>query len=536
MRLHIPPEVTAVGSALIEAGFSAYLVGGCVRDLFLGREPKDWDVATDAKPAETQKIFSRRKVGTPTSSVGAEYDTIYENEFGTVGVKIPTTEGVRTPTSSVGAGTKKNVEIVEVTTFREEGKYTDKRHPDEVRFAKTIEEDLSRRDFTVNAMALPVTSDKEQTTGGYKNGNLSPVTSHLTPALVDPYGGQKDIGQRIIRTVGDPDARLTEDALRLMRAVRLAAELGFDIESKTIAAIKKHAGLLRDIAVERVRDELIKIVISKDAMRGIELMEELGLLEFVIPELREGIGIGQNKHHVYTVWEHNLRALDYAAKEDASLVVRMASLLHDVGKTRAKRGEGPESTFYGHEVIGARMAVKILDRLRFPRDFTEKVAHLVRRHMFYYNVGDVSPAGVRRFLVRVGIENLDDLLKVREADRIGSGVKKAVPYKLRHLMFMIEKVRHDPVSPKMLAVDGEDIMRIAGIAPSRQVGQILAVLLDEVLENPQKNTRDYLESKTKELAGMDERVVEGLVIKAKNKKEEIEAESEAEMKRRHRVE
>jgi tRNA nucleotidyltransferase (CCA-adding enzyme) len=491
MQFQVPEDIGSIEKALTSAGFEAYLVGGCVRDLLIGRVPKDWDITTNATPAEIQDIFP---------------ESVYENDFGTVGVKT----GSENPA----------MHIVEVTTFRNEGKYTDKRHPDEVRFAKTIEEDLSRRDFTVNAIALQC--DPEL------------LTAHHS-LLVDPYGGQEDLDRRLIRTVGDPDARLTEDALRLMRAVRLATELEFKIEERTAAAIKKHAGLLETIAMERIRDEFVKLLLARDAARGISLLEDLGLLRYVLPELREGIGVGQNKHHVYTVWEHNLYALEYAAKEGYSLLVRTASLLHDVGKPKTKRGEGLNSTFHGHEVMGARMAVRTLDRLKFGKEFVERVAHLVRRHMFYYNVGDVSPAGVRRFLVRVGPENIDDLLKVREADRIGSGVKKAIPYKLRHLLFMIEKVKHDPVSVAMLAVKGEDVMRIAAIPPSRKVGDILAALLEEVLEDPAKNEPGYLEERVRGLAGLSDTELAALRRKALEKQQEIEEETEAEMKKRHRV-
>jgi tRNA nucleotidyltransferase (CCA-adding enzyme) len=512
MKFNIPEPVCEIGEALKDAGFEAYIVGGCVRDLLLGREPKDWDIATDATPEQVQKLFS-----TFAGAMADKPATVYENDFGTVGIKTrPTEQG-----QSFGrAGSEDpKLTIVEVTTFRNEGKYTDKRHPDEVRFAKTIEEDLSRRDLTVNAMAM----------------ELAPSTSHLVPRIIDPYDGEVDLQKKMIRTVGDPDARFTEDALRLMRAVRFAVELGFTIEEKTAAAIKKHAASLKDIAAERVRDELIKIIMAPGAGRGIVLLEELGLLRYILPEMRDGIGVGQNLHHVYTVWEHNLYALEYAVKENYSLLVRMASFLHDVGKPKSKRGEGMKSTFYGHEVIGARMAVKMLDRLKFPREFVDKVAHLVRRHMFYYNVGDVSPAGVRRFLVRVGPENIDNLLKVREADRIGSGVKKAIPYKLRHLLFMIEKVKHDPVSVKMLKVSGEDVMRIADIPPSRKVGDILAALLDEVLEDPEKNTQKDLEFRIEDLAKLSEKELAALRKKAAEKQEEIEGEAEAEMKKKHRV-
>lgn len=490
MQFDIPEPARDLANELKKAGYEAYFVGGCVRDLLIGRVPKDWDIATNATPDKVQELFP---------------ESVYENDFGTVGVKT----GSEDP----------RLAIVEVTTYRNEGRYTDKRHPDEVRFAKTIEEDLSRRDFTVNAIAL----------------ELAPRTSHLAPVLVDPYGGEADLQKKILRTVGDPDARFTEDALRLMRAARFATELRLDADEATAEAARRHAPLLEMIAMERIRDELTKLMMTPDAAQGIALLEELGLLKFIMPELREGIGVGQNLHHIYTVWEHNLYALDYAAKQDYSLVVRMASLLHDVGKPRSKRGEGMYSTFYGHEVIGAKMAVKMLDRLKFPKEFTEDVAHLIRRHMFYYNVGDVSAAGVRRFLVRVGPEYIDDLLQVREADRIGSGVKKAIPYKLRHLLFMIEKVKHDPVSVKMLKVNGEDVMRAARVPPSPKVGNILAALLDEVLEEPERNHKEYLEQRIRSLAAMSDAELAELRKKAAEKQEEIEAEAEAEMKRKHRV-
>ncbi len=479
-----PPEVVAdVCTALLEAGFEAYLVGGCVRDMMLGRPAKDWDVATNATPWQIQAIFA---------------DTVYENDFGTVGVKTESEDP--------------RVKVVEVTTYRIEGKYTDKRHPDEVRFAATIGEDLSRRDFTVNAMALAPDG-----------------------ALIDPYGGEFDLGARTIRTVGDPAARFDEDALRLMRAVRFATELDFEIDFATRRAIVAKAGALEAIAKERVRDELVKMLMAPRAAKGIILLEELDLLRYVLPELREGIGVGQNKHHVYTVFEHNVRALDYTAKQEYSLEVRMASLLHDVGKPKAKRGEGPNSTFYQHEYIGARLAVRMLDRLRFSREFTERVAHLVRRHMFFYDIGSVSAAGVRRFIVRVGPENIDDLLKVREADRIGSGVEKAVPYRLRHFLFMIEKVKHDPITPKMLALNGDELMELLHIPPGPRVGWILNALLEEVLDDPQKNLKESLTARAETLNRLSDDELKTLMARAQEKKAEVEAAEEEEMKKEFRV-
>jgi tRNA nucleotidyltransferase/poly(A) polymerase len=266
----IPKEVRAVVHFLEHAGFEAYLVGGCVRDLLLSRQPKDWDVTTNALPEEVQKVFP---------------DHVYENQFGTVGVKT----GSDDP----------RLKIIEVTTYRIEGKYTDKRHPDEIKFAKNVEEDLSRRDFTINAIALSL-----------DDGELKEI--------VDPYGGEEDLQGKIIRTVGNPIERFHEDALRLMRAARFAVELGFDIDPDTARAIEQNSFLLDRIAKERVRDELVKIIMAPEAAQGIRLLEEMNLLQYVIPELREGLGVGQNKHHIYTVFEHNVRALEYTAKQGYS--------------------------------------------------------------------------------------------------------------------------------------------------------------------------------------------------------------------------
>jgi tRNA nucleotidyltransferase/poly(A) polymerase len=271
------------------------------------------------------------------------------------------------------------------------------------------------------------------------------------------------------------------------------------------------------------------------AADGILLLEDTELLQYILPELREGIGIGQNKHHIYTVFEHNVKALDYTAKKDYLLLVRVASLLHDVGKPRVKGGDGPDSTFYNHDLVGGKMTFTILHRLHFPKEFVERAAHLVRSHLFYYNVGEVSEAGVRRFLRRVGPENVEDLFQVREADRIGSGVPKAVPYKLRHLLFMIDKVKHDPISAKMLQVNGEDVMQILEVPGGPKVGFILAVLLEEVLDDPSKNERVLLEKRIQKLGDLSEKELARMATKAKEKKEEFEMDAEEEIKKKYHV-
>src|SRR3989338_1256503 len=482
---NIPKEVQTILTELEGHNFKAYLVGGCVRDLFLDRTPKDWDITTNALPDEVQKIFP---------------DSVYENDFGTVGVKT--------------RSENPKLALVEITTFRLEEKYSDFRHPDKIKFAKTVEEDLSRRDFTINAMALDIKGD-----------------------LVDHYEGKNDLSAKLVKAVGNPKERFEEDALRLMRAVRFDAEFGFEIEKETEKAAKSLSKLLAIIARERVRDEFVKIIMSdkNGPAWGVAMLENLGLLQYIVPELREGIDMGQNKHHIYTVWEHNLRALDYAAQNNYSLEVRLASLLHDVGKPRVKGGDGPDSTFYNHDSVGARMTLKIMDRLKFSRELTQKVAHLVRHHLFYYNVGEVTEAGVRRFLRRVGPENIDDLFKVREADRIGSGVPKAIPYKSRHLQFMIEKVKTDPISPKMLQVDVSRVMEVLKITPGPRVGWILSALLEEVLDNPKKNSREFLEEKIKDLNELKDSELKKISEAAKDKKDEFESGLEEDIKKKYYV-
>ncbi|MEN9342104.1 MAG: hypothetical protein RIQ54_360 [Candidatus Parcubacteria bacterium] len=496
MELLIPREVRQIGLLLLQRGFSACLVGGCVRDLLRGVVPKDWDIATSALPEQIQEIFP---------------DSVYENTFGTVGVKTRSLDPA--------------VSIVEVTTFRTEAAYSDGRHPDSVSFVSSIEDDLSRRDFTVNAMAIDL---------ALLVSNISSLTlSDISASIIDPYGGQDDLKQRRIRAVGDPVARFREDGLRMMRAVRFSAHLDFSIEENTFRAIVQQSELLSSIAHERIRDELTNMIMTPRGDSAVYLLEDTGLLRFVLPELREGIGCGQNKHHIYSVFEHNVRALGYAVSQNYSLVVRMASLLHDVGKPRSKRGEGPDSTFYNHDAIGATLTVAMLDRLHFPRDFVRRVSHLVRHHLFYYNVGEVTEAGVRRFIARVGADCIDDLFKVREADRIGSGVPKAIPYKTRHLQFMIDKVRRDPISVKMLVIDGADVMRILSLAPSARVGTILSILLEEVLDDPTLNTVEHLTARVSALGALSDEALSQLASYAKQKVYEAESGAEADMKKKH---
>jgi len=478
------------------------------------------------------KLFSRRSdaasevgtpkptrlVGSPTESsvadsVGAEYDAFYENKFFTVTVK----------TGSEDLALKE----IEITTFRAEGKYTDRRHPDEVRFAETLEEDLSRRDFTVNALALS-------------------VAEGMAGDIIDFFDGQADLKKKIIRAVGNPTERFEEDALRMMRAVRLATELsaqggpaaGWEIEKNTFAAVKKLSGHLAFIAKERIRDELMKIIGAAKAREGIELLEETGLLAHIIPELREGIGV-TNRPKIFTIWEHNLKALEYGAKTRFSPEVCLIALMHDIGKPRAK---GPmkndEWTFYGHDMIGSKMAAGILTRLHFSSDFVKKAAILIRWHLFKYDPDEgVTDSSVRRLIRNVGPENMTDLVKLRICDRMGMGVPKAVPYRLRHFQFRVEKIlrEEEAPTPKMLKIRGDDIMRILEIEPGPKIGQIIEVLMQEVIDEPEKNNSEYLELRVKELGGLSSDELKKIASEAEEKVELAEDERISNIKSKYWV-
>jgi len=470
--MELPQEIKTILNKLDKAGFEAYVVGGCLRDLLIGQKPKDWDITTKAKPEQIQKIFP---------------DSFYQNKFGTVTVKTKSKE--------------LTLQEIEITTFRTEQKYTDKRHPDKICFTSNLKEDLARRDFTINALALD------------KKGKI-----------IDLFDGQKDLKKKIIRAVGQPVERFNEDALRMLRAVRLAVELDFKIEPKTLKAIQKNAGWLQAMAKERIRDELIRIIMSVEADEGIELLRETGLLKYVIPELEKGVGISQNRHHIYTIYQHSVLSLKSAAQKKYNLEVRLAALFHDIAKPQTKEGEGPEATFYNHDILGAKFAVNILSRLKFPKKTIEKVALLIRNHMFVYDVEEVTEAGVRRLLRRVGLKNIKDLINLRVADRLGSGCPKAVPYKLRHLQYVIEKVSQDPISVKMLKIDGHQVMKILGLEPGPRIGLILESLLAEVLEEPKLNNKEKLSQRVKELNKLSDKELKDKTKKVKEKKEEVDLE------------
>ena len=477
----IPKFIVDILNKIEKAGFEAYIVGGSVRDLLMKREVKDWDITTNAKPEEILKIFP---------------DSFYENDFGTVGIKIKEKEIT--------------VSVVEITTYRTESKYSDKRHPDRIKFAKTLEDDLNRRDFTINALAAKI-----------KKNNFE---------IVDLFNGQEDLKRKIIRAVGKADDRFSEDALRMMRAIRFHAELNFTIEEKTFEAIKKNSELIKHITSERIKDELTRIIISDNPAEGIDMMQKTGLLAHIMPELEKGVGIAQNRHHIYTIYKHSLLALKYCPSKNVS--VRLAALLHDIAKPQTKRGEGVYATFYNHDHVGARVAEKILFRLRFSGEIIQKVKLLVDNHMFYYNPDEVGESSVRKLIKKVGLENVKDLIDLRIADRLGSGTPKAKPYKLRHLEYMIDKVSHDAVSVKMLKINGNDLMKKIKIEAGPKIGAILDVLLAEVIEDAKKNNQKQLLSRAEDLNKKD---LTSLRTMAKEKIEEKKEEDDKEIKGKYWV-
>ncbi|MBU6323640.1 HD domain-containing protein [Patescibacteria group bacterium] len=475
-----------MSNGLRSAGFEAYLVGGCVRDLLIGRTPKDWDITTNATPDDIQKIFP---------------ESFYENEYGTVGVK----------TESGDPAT----EIVEVTPYRTESGYSDKRRPDKVEFGVSLEEDLARRDFTINAIALDESKGQ----------------------IIDPYGGQKDIKDKILRTVGNPGERFDEDALRMMRAVRLVAELDFGIDGDTAAAIKENSKHLGHVSRERIRDEFTRILNSRKPMDALILAHRLGILEYIAPDLLRGIGVAQNQAHSFDVFEHNLRSMQHAADKGWDFDIRLAGLFHDISKPETRRWseEKKDWTFHGHDVVGSRVTKKALSDLRFSRETIDKVSKLVRWHMFFSDPELVTLSAVRRVITNVGTENIGDLLKLRICDRIGTGRPKEQPFRLRKYMAMVDQALRDPISVSMLKTDGNRVMRLFHVQPGPKIGYLLHALLEEVLDDPSRNTEAYLDERSDELLKLPEDDLKALGESGKQKREVAEDEEVRKIMEKHHV-
>ena len=437
-------------------GFEVFLVGGSVRNLLLQKPVKDYDLTTNATPDKIQELFP---------------DGFYDNAFGTVG--IPYTENEEN-------------HVVEVTTYRTESNYTDRRHPGKVEWGTSIEEDLQRRDFTINAIALEVL----------------PTEGSLVTRIVDPYGGQKDLKKKLVRAVGDPSERFKEDALRLLRAVRFATQLGFVIEEETKEKIVEDAVLIEEIAQERIHDELMKILASERPYDGIMLLQDTGLLKYILPELLEGIDVSQKRpgrHHTEDVFTHNVLSLKYCPSTDP--IVRFATLIHDVGKPRVASTDNEGFViFYNHEIMGARMANEICDRLRFSKKDKQKIVKLIRWHMFTVDE-KITDAAVRRFIRRVGVENVKDMMDLRIGDRLGGGTQTAESWRLKLFKKRVEEqLAPAPFGINDLAIDGNDVMKELDIKPGRQVGELLQKIFTEVDEDLSKNNKEYLLKLLHELA------------------------------------
>ncbi len=486
----IPNEIVNCVKTLENAGFQAYLVGGCVRDIFLGKKPKDWDITTNAKPEAIQSLFPK---------------TVYENVFGTVAVVNENTED-------------ESLKIVEITPYRTETTYSDRRHPDQVKFSDSINDDLKRRDFTINAIAISLS-----------NGAIKDV--------IDLYGGISDMNAKILRTVGDPLERFNEDALRMMRAVRLSVELDFTCNKDTVLAIQSHNSLIKEVSMERVRDEFSRIIMSDQPKLGLEMLSVFGLLQYIAPELEIGKGVIQPQAHSYDVWEHLLRTLQHSADKGYNLEMRLSALFHDIGKPKTKGFSRVtnQPTFYGHEIVGSRETRKILERMKFSRGTIEKVVKMVRWHMFFADTEHITLSAVRRMIVNVGPENIWDLMNLRICDRIGTGRPKEDPYRLRKYHAMIEEALRDPISVKMLRIDGKMIMDKLNIQPGPKIGYILNALMEEVLEDPKLNTEEYLSNRAIDLNKMENDELIKLSEAGKNKKYQAEEKELEEIRQKHRV-
>jgi len=454
MTQTIPQEIQDIAKQFEQHDFQIYLVGGCVRDLLLKKSLKDWDFTTNATPEQITALFP---------------DSFYDNSFGTVGIPIE-------------IGDEKHV--VEITTFRTEKEYKDHRHPESVAWGKTIEEDLSRRDFTVNAMAVSLSS-----------------LSQNKQDIIDPYNGQEDLEKKLIRAVGDPAKRFKEDALRLMRAIRLATQLTFSIETSTLQEVIRDAALLTKIANERIRDELVKILASEYPYDGIMLLKNTELLKYILPELLEGIGVSQERpgrHHKEDVFTHNVLSLKFCSSPDP--IVRFATLIHDIGKPRvASSDENGLVIFHNHEIVGARMASEIADRLRFSKKEKQKIVTLIRWHMFTVDE-NITDSAVRRFIRRVGVETVQDMMDLRIGDRLGGGTQTAESWRLKLFKKRVEEqLAPAPFSVNDLAIDGNDIMKELQIKPGPKIGELLQQLFTEVDEDLSKNTKEYLVKRIHEL-------------------------------------
>jgi poly(A) polymerase/tRNA nucleotidyltransferase (CCA-adding enzyme) len=516
MIITLPIEPLFILQTLKKAGYQGYIVGGAVRDLLRKSldstvSVTDYDLTTDATPEQISELFP---------------ESFYENQFGTVSItqndtraqaglsEVNQEEKADNPqlisadivskahaslsVTKVLSATKKTHEpVYEITTYRSDGAYADHRRPESVTWGETLEEDLERRDFTINAMAITVADTQLSTI--FENISTEIQTVPIEASnyhIIDPHQGMQDLDWKIIRTVGNAHQRFQEDALRMLRAIRFSVQLGFSIDSEIMTAIKDHAELLQHVSGERIRDEFLKMLASQRPKQAIELLDQTNLLVQFLPELLSAKGVNQGGHHTTDVWTHLLDALETCPSSDP--IVRLATLLHDIDKPATfASNESGEITFYNHEVVGARTAKQIAERLRLSKRDIERIFILVRYHMFYYQP-EHTDAAIRRFMRKVGLENVNDMLDLREADRLGSGAKKT-SWRLEEMKQRMIEQLNQPFDVTDLAVDGTDLMNELHIPAGPVIGKVLHSLLEEVLENPELNTKEILIQKAKQI-------------------------------------
>ncbi len=525
----IHPEALYIVHTLQRAGYEAYIVGGAVRDTLLQVQSQeqipgkylnattDYDFTTNATPDELLALFP---------------DSFCENEFGTVSlahehileqmdaVHIKFAAPVQPPSTrliDLSAATKlhrslnttqptfaENHEtttykkpVYEITTFRSQEVYDDFRHPTHLVWGSSLSEDLTRRDFTINALAIAISQeylDSLSTEWFPKSEHPLTESEHyrqLPPealSIIDEHDGLEDLRSSIIRTVGTAKDRFAEDALRMLRTIRFSVQLNMQIAPATFDALSEQASLLQHISAERIRDEFLKMLKSEYPKEAILLLEETGLLEFVLPELLAAKGVEQSGHHTTDVWVHSLDALEMCPSKDP--IVRLATLLHDVGKPSTAQTHNNQHTFYNHEVVGARIAKNVAQRFKFSKRDVERIFLLVRHHMFHYQ-RENTDAAIRRFMRKIGLENIDDILDLREADRLGSGARKT-SWRLEEMKERMKSQLHQPMDVSDLALNGHDLMSELGLQPGPVLGRLLHQLFELVLEQPELNTREEL--------------------------------------------
>lgn len=524
MVITVPVQALFILQTLQQAGFEAYIVGGAVRDMLLASQLAsqtdnttpfhpawDFDFTTNALPEQIQALFPEH---------------FYENTFGTVSVthenlnlQMGLPENIGTEVETAPPSKQRLIDLAEatklhrslqphsnetnptvaaasiphyqITTFRSDEVYDDFRRPTSMKWGKTLPEDLERRDFTINAMAITVPLESVATRVAL---TLQDPQTHLQSLstneyeLIDQHGGWQDLQAGLIKTVGEPEQRFQEDALRMLRAIRFSVQLNMGIDTATFEAIAVHADLLKHISGERIRDEFMKMLASAYPAEAIELLDESGLLGYILPELLAGKGVNQGGHHTTDVWTHSLDALRWCPSEDP--VVRLATLIHDIEKPQTYQEQKGTITFYNHEVQGARTAKKIAHRLRLSKHDTDRLFTLVRHHMFHYQPS-MTDAAIRRFMRKVGLENIDDILDLREGDRLGSGARKT-SWRLEEMKQRMIDQLHQPLDVTDLAINGHDLMTQLHLKPGRVIGYVLQELFEQVMENPELNTKDTL--------------------------------------------